>query len=88
MSYVDAWFDRDNDVIKVVERNKKVSASSAIFQLSTPFIIKTHAANSNQFTVTHFHVLYVVIPKNSVKSKPLIVVNNYSNQTSIQSLFV
>ena len=23
MSYVDAWFDRDNDVIKVVERNKK-----------------------------------------------------------------
>jgi hypothetical protein len=22
MSYVDAWFDRDNDVIKVVERNK------------------------------------------------------------------
>jgi DNA polymerase elongation subunit (family B) len=23
MSYVDAWFDRDNDVIKIVERNKK-----------------------------------------------------------------
>jgi len=23
MSYVDAWFDRENDVIKVVERNKK-----------------------------------------------------------------
>ena len=23
MSYVDAWFDRNNDVIKVVERNKK-----------------------------------------------------------------
>ena len=23
MSYVDAWFDRDNDTIKVVERNKK-----------------------------------------------------------------
>jgi len=23
MSYVDAWFDRDNDIIKVVERNKK-----------------------------------------------------------------
>jgi DNA polymerase elongation subunit (family B) len=23
MSYVDAWFDRDNDVIRVVERNKK-----------------------------------------------------------------
>jgi len=23
LSYVDAWFDRDNDVIKVVERNKK-----------------------------------------------------------------
>ena len=22
MSYVDAWFDRDNDVVKVVERNK------------------------------------------------------------------
>ncbi len=23
MSYVDAWFDRDNDIIRVVERNKK-----------------------------------------------------------------
>ena len=23
LSYVDAWFDRENDVIKVVERNKK-----------------------------------------------------------------
>ena len=23
MSYVDAWFDRDNDIIKIVERNKK-----------------------------------------------------------------
>ena len=23
MSYVDAWFDRDNDVIRIVERNKK-----------------------------------------------------------------
>ena len=23
MSYVDAWFDRENDIIKVVERNKK-----------------------------------------------------------------
>ena len=23
MSYVDAWFDRDNDVIKIVERNSK-----------------------------------------------------------------
>jgi hypothetical protein len=23
MSYVDAWFDRENDVIRVVERNKK-----------------------------------------------------------------
>ena len=23
MSYVDAWFDRDNDMIKIVERNKK-----------------------------------------------------------------
>jgi DNA polymerase elongation subunit (family B) len=23
LSYVDAWFDRDNDVIKIVERNKK-----------------------------------------------------------------
>ena len=22
MSYVDAWFDRENDVVKVVERNK------------------------------------------------------------------
>ena len=23
MSYVDAWFDRDNDIIKIVERNQK-----------------------------------------------------------------
>ena len=23
MSYVDAWFDRANDMVKVVERNKK-----------------------------------------------------------------
>ena len=23
MSYVDAWFDRENDIVKVVERNKK-----------------------------------------------------------------
>jgi DNA polymerase elongation subunit (family B) len=40
MSYVDAWFDRDNDVIRVVERNKKGEREFRDIPVKHTFYIK------------------------------------------------
>jgi DNA polymerase elongation subunit (family B) len=40
MSYVDAWFDRDNDIIKVVERNKKGEREFRDFPVKHTFYVK------------------------------------------------
>jgi DNA polymerase elongation subunit (family B) len=40
MSYVDAWFDRDNDIIRVVERNKKGEREFRDIPVKHTFYIK------------------------------------------------
>ena len=40
MSYVDAWFDRDNDIIKIVERNKKGEREFKDFPVRHTFYYK------------------------------------------------
>ncbi len=40
MSYVDAWFDRDNDIIKIVERNKKGEREFRDFPVRHTFYVK------------------------------------------------
>jgi DNA polymerase elongation subunit (family B) len=40
MSYVDAWFDRENDIIKVVERNKKSEREFRDIPVRHTFYIK------------------------------------------------
>jgi len=40
MSYVDAWFDRENDIIKVVERNKKGEREYRDFPVKHTFYYK------------------------------------------------
>ena len=40
MSYVDAWFDRDNDIIHVVERNKKGEREYKDFPVRHTFYVK------------------------------------------------
>jgi DNA polymerase elongation subunit (family B) len=40
LSYVDAWFDRDNDIIKIVERNKKGEREFRDFPVRHTFYVK------------------------------------------------
>ena len=40
MSYVDAWFDRENDIIKVVERNKKSEREFRDIPVKHTFYVK------------------------------------------------
>ena len=51
MPYVDAFFDRDSDIIRVVERKDGKDISMNINQ-STHFIMRIHVANTKASTAT------------------------------------
>ena len=62
MSYVDAWFDRENDYIKVVERNKKGEREFKDYPIRHTFYIKDP---KGKFTSIYGEPLTRIVCKNT-----------------------
>ena len=73
MSYVDAWFDRDNDIIKVVERNKKGEREFRDIPVKHTFYYKDPRG---KFTSIHGESLNRVICKNTKELRKEMAINS------------
>ena len=73
MSYVDAWFDRENDIIKVVERNKKGEREFRDIPVKHTFYYKDPRG---KFTSIHGESLNRVICKNTKELRKEMAINS------------
>ena len=68
MSYIDGYFDRNNDIIKIVERNSKGEREFKDIPVNIRYIIKTREGNINQFTEIPYQKSFVEIQKSIEKN--------------------
>ena len=87
MSYVDAIFDRDSDIIRVVER-KDGKRHYHEYPVNIHSIMKILEVSTRVFMEIHLHVLCVRTQKTFVKKLLLTKAKTYSKATSILSFNV
>jgi DNA polymerase elongation subunit (family B) len=73
MSYVDAWFDRENDIVKVVERNSKGEREFRDIPVKHTFYYKDPRG---KFTSIHGESLNRVICKNTKELRKEMAINS------------
>ena len=84
MPYVDAMFDRDQDIIRVVER-RDGKRHFTEYPENIPFIMKILEASIKACTAILLLVLYVKTPKTFAKKLLLTKARTCLKATSIQS---
>ena len=87
MSYVDAWFDRENDIVRVVERNKKGEREFRDIPVRHTFYVKDPRG---KFTSIYGDTLTRIICKNTKELRKEQAINNGKEmfESDINPIFV
>jgi DNA polymerase elongation subunit (family B) len=87
MSYVDAWFDRENDIIKVVERNKKGEREFRDIPVKHTFYVKDPRG---KFQSIYGDALTRIVCKNTKELRKEQAINNGKTlyESDINPIFV
>lgn len=87
MSYVDAWFDRENDIIRVVERNKKGEREFRDIPVKHTFYVKDPRG---KFQSIHGDTLTRIVCKNTKELRKEQAINSGKTlyESDINPIFV
>jgi DNA polymerase elongation subunit (family B) len=87
MSYVDAWFDRENDIVKVVERNKKGEREFRDIPVKHTFYVKDPRG---KFTSIYGDTLSRIVCKNTKELRKEQAINSGKElfESDINPIFV
>jgi DNA polymerase elongation subunit (family B) len=87
MSYVDAWFDRDNDIIKVVERNKKGEREFRDIPVKHTFYVKDQRGKHQSI---YGDAVSRIVCKNTKELRKEMAINNGKElfEADINPIFV